>query len=358
MKKRALAIIVVFFVFCFFVDLALAFKVGQTGVVNGLPYTIYNSTYGLYYGVIGKGENLLGREESLTLSAWLITNGGKGTSFIFSLPDSSSRHGKMYPLAFDLNGMIAKTIFERYYGLGSESIKTGYTTFDNEHNKLSFQFSRPISRKLLGEVDLFYATNSYSNIVQGNSPLTQAIQDVAREYAGASVKLTVDGRDQVVNPHNGIYMIGNFDFSLRNCNYVKGGIDLRSYSTPFNSDQIFASRLMLQQAAGDSVPIYELPFLGGNDTMRGYTMNRWRDRASALVNLEYRFPLFQKWIQIVTFLEAGKVGSMLSDIGLNNWVSDYGLGLHLNLGGSIIVRGDLGYGKEGSNMYFFYNQAF
>lgn len=355
MKKIILVIIVIF---CFWGELALAFKVGETGKINGLPYTIYNSTYGLYYGVIGKGENLFARKESLTLSAWLITNGGKGTSFIFSLPDSSTRHGTMYPLAFDLNGMIANTISERYYGLGSESIKDGYTTFDNEHNKLFFQFSKSLSRKLIGEVDLFYATNSYSNIVQGNSPLSQAIQDVAKEYAGASLKLTVDGRDQVVDPHNGIYVIGNFDFSLRNCSYVKGGIDLRSYSTPFKPDQILASRLVLQQSTGSSIPIYELPSLGGNDTMRGYTMNRWRDSASALINIEYRFPVFKKWIQIVTFGEAGKVGSILPDIGLNNWVLDYGLGLHLNLGGSIIVRGDLGHGKEGSNVYFFYNQAF
>jgi outer membrane protein assembly factor BamA len=335
-----------------------AFKVGQAGTVNGVPYVIYNSTYGLYYGVIGKAKNLLGREESLALSAFLISNGGSGANFVLALPDDDYRHGKMFPLGFDLAGVLGRTVAERYYGLGSGTPGSGYTTLDNVHNKLTFQFTRPFSARLLGEADLFVASNQFSNIVQGANPITAQIQAAASNYTGGTLKLAADTRDQSLDPHAGAYLIGQLDCGLSNCDYAKGTIDLRSYLTPFRPDQVLAARFQLAQAAGDTIPIYEYPFLGGKDTMRGYTMNRWRDRASVLVDLEYRFPLFYEWFQTAVFYETGKVGSALSGLGADNWVSDHGFGLHFILGGNVVVRGDLGFGQEGTNAYFFYNQAF
>lgn len=353
MKKALLVILALSLAFP-----AFAFRLGPTGTVNAVPYVIYNSTYGLYYGVIGKSKNFSGRQESLTLAAWLISNGGNGANFILSLPDDDYRHGKMFGLAFDLTGNLGRTISERYYGLGSATPGTGYTTADNVHNKLTFQFSRALSTTVLAEADFYVAANDFSNIIQGADPLTPQLQADARNYSGGSLKLTLDKRDQSLDPHAGVYLIGNMDFGLSSADYVKGGLDFRAYHTTFAPDQVLAGRLMLQQAGGSNIPLYEYPFLGGKDTMRGYTMNRWRDNSSALINLEYRFPLIWPWFQAVVFYEAGKVGDRLASLGLDNWAGDYGLGLHLNLGGNVIVRGDLGRGAEGDNVYFFYNQAF
>ena len=337
---------------------AFALKVGPSGVVNGVPYLIYNSTYGLYYGAIGKAKNLMDKEESVTLSAFLISNGGSGANFVASLPDDDSRHGRLYPLGFDLSGAMWKTREERYYGLGSLTPEKGYTVLDNVHNKFTFQFTKPITPRFLGEADIFVAGNDYSNIKQGVNPMTAAVQNTAKNYSGGSLKLIADLRDQSLDPHAGSYLIGSLDYGLGNCSYLKGGLDLRAYHTPLRADQILASRLMVAQALGDTIPIYEYPFLGGKDTLRGYTMNRFRDQALALINLEYRFPLVVKWFQTVVFYEAGKVGGRLHRVGFDNWISDYGLGLHLILGGNVVVRGDLGVGAEGMNLYFFYNQAF
>ncbi|OGC24891.1 hypothetical protein A2291_01975 [candidate division WOR-1 bacterium RIFOXYB2_FULL_42_35] len=344
-----------------FVGPALAFKVGPTGVVNGIPYLIYNSTYGAYYGVIGKGKNFFNQDESLTLSAYLISNGGNGAYFVFSLPDSADRHDKMLGLTFDLTGAIGKTVQERYYGLGNSTPATGYTTMDNVHNKLDFQFSRAISPVTQLAADFFVANNNYTNISQGANALTPQITNLASNYLGVSFKLTLDKRDQVLDPHQGIYCSTNIDFGLTNAQYVKAGFDFRSYHTPIAADQVLATRFMLEQAGGDKIPIYEYPFLGGKDTMRGYTVNRWRDKGLGLVNLEYRLPTpvpFLKGLSTVFFFEAGKVGPNLSSLGFDNWATDAGLGLHLNLGGNVIVRGDFGHGTEGTNAYFFYNQAF
>jgi hemolysin activation/secretion protein len=118
---------------------------------------------------------------------------------------------------------------------------------------------------------------------------------------------------------------------------------------------------MIAQASGKVIPLYEYPSLGGNNTMRGYTMNRWRDRSAALIDLEYRMPTpvpMLKGLDTVIFFETGKVGGELTKLGLDNWSSDAGLGIHINFGGNVIVRADFGHGTEGTNAYFFYNQAF
>ncbi|MFH1387484.1 MAG: BamA/TamA family outer membrane protein [bacterium] len=337
---------------------SLAMNVGKTGEAVGFPYIIYNSTDGVYYGLIGEAKNLLGRDESFTLGGQVIPAGGNSANFILSFPDADDRHGKMFPLGFDLYGELGDKYLDRYYGLGGNTPSSGYTTFNNRYNKMTFKFTRPFTPKLLGEFDVYTSTNDPYSITQGLSPITPAIIADTNDYAGTSIKLLVDTRDQNLDPHTGLYFINNLDFGVRNCDYKKVGLDLRNYTNPINSSQVLASRFMVQQAFGDVIPLYEYPFLGGRDTLRGYTTGRWRDKAAALLNLEYRSPLFTDWIQGVLFYEAGKVGPVLTDIGLDRWPSDYGFGVHLILGDTMLVRGDFGFGSEGMNAYFFYGQAF
>jgi hypothetical protein len=58
------------------------------------------------------------------------------------------------------------------------------------------------------------------------------------------------------------------------------------------------------------------------------------------------------------FIEAGTVGETLAGMSLNKWHTGSGIGLHLKLTEDFVVRGDLGFGAEGMNAYFFYGQAF
>lgn len=84
-------------------------------------------------------------------------------------------------------------------------------------------------------------------------------------------------------------------------------------------------------------------------------MDRFRDESAALLNLEYRFPIY--WVfSGALFYEAGQVAPYLTEVG-NNWASDWGAGLRINFG-NVIVRGDFGFSHEGTNAYFFYDQAF
>lgn len=290
-------------------------------------------------------------------------NGGNGANFIFSLPDGNYRYGKEYGLAFDLSGAIGLNIDERYYGLGSDSPGTDYSTFNNDHSKLTLQFSRTLQKDIIIEGDVFFAKNRFSNIKEGTNPVTPEIEQNCRDYSGVSVKFTYEGRDQNLDPHSGIYLIANADFGLRAAEYSKACIDARSYHTPFHPDQVLAIRGMLVNMSGRVIPVYEYASLGGNNTLRGYAINRWRDTNAALLNAEYRIPTplppsFLSGLDTVFFLEAGKVDNKMETIATGNWAVDSGFGFHLDLAGNVIIRADFGMGAEGLNAYFFYNQAF
>jgi len=335
-------------------------SLAHAGSIGGMPFVLYSSTYGMEYGVIGRARDQLGRKESLTLSSDWLENGGHVNHFLVSFPDQDLRHGKAFGLALDLKGSFGNYLNERYYGLGSDSPSAGYTLFDDRYGYVNIILSRAVRKNLTLSTGLLIAGYSFSNIRQGTDPLTPQIQDNCRQYYAGAFGLAVDDRDNSADPRQGNYVLADFALGIAGAGsparYAKFSVDLRRYAAPFHPDQVLAGRVKLVQLSGDVIPLYEYATLGGRDTLRGYSLDRFRDRGAMLLNLEYRFPLI--WgLSGVVFYDAGKVAPRLPDIGLNDWVSDYGAGLRINFG-NVIVRGDVGRSEEGTNFYFFYDQAF
>lgn len=325
-----------------------------------MPYAIYNSTYGIGYGIIGRLKDQLGKNESLTLASTWTENGGNTNHFTFSFPDRDFRRGEAHELAVDLEGVVGTYISERYYGLGNATPGTNYTTFNNQHNRVRLFFSRAYRKNISLATGLILGSNAFSEINQGTNPITRDTRDNCRQYYAGSIGLTIDNRNNKSDPRSGDLVLADFAFGINAAGspakYSKLVVDLRRYDTPIDKDQVLASRVMLAQMAGDVIPLYEYVSLGGRDTLRGYSINRFRDKSTAMVNLEYRFPIF--WVfSGAVFYEAGKVAPIFTELGLNSWASDFGAGLRVNFG-NVIVRGDIGRGTEGINAYFFYDQAF
>jgi outer membrane protein assembly factor BamA len=332
--------------------------------VSGLPFAINNGQYGLYFGLIGKVSDLAGKKESLTASLYFDRRGGNGVNFIFSVPDAAYRVGKEYDLAFDLKGSFGRTIDERYYGLGNDTAGDEYSTFNSNFGKYTVALSRTLNSKIIVEGDVFFANHRLYDIDENDGIMvTGEAEDSCKDYSGVSVKLICDDRDNGTDPLSGSYAIFNADAGISPAEYFKAGIDLRNYCTPIEPDHVLASRLMINQMDGSVIPIYEYPSLGGNATMRGYGQDRWRDKSSALTELEYRIPtpidaFYLQGLRTVFFVEAGTVGETLASMGQNKWHLASGVGLHLKLTEDFMVRGDVGIGDEGGNVYFFYGQAF
>jgi outer membrane protein assembly factor BamA len=213
--------------------------------------------------------------------------------------------------------------------------------------------SKAINADLVAEAGLNYYSNNISAVSQGSNPIDQALIDRSRSYLFATTAIKMDRTDNYLSPRKGESAYFTLDLAS---GWSRAQIDLEKFSTPLHPDQVLAARLLFTEVAGSDVPVYEYATLGGRDTLRGYSLYRFRGGAAALANLEYRFPLFGQ-LSGVAFLDTGKVFSNLGSIDLAGWPGDYGLGLRYLLG-SLILRLDYGIGQEERNLYFYYNHVF
>jgi hypothetical protein len=111
-------------------------------------------------------------------------------------------------------------------------------------------------------------------------------------------------------------------------------------------------RLMLSQtSAGNVVPFYLLPTLGGGDTLRGYADYRFRDRHAALLNLEYRWRVFML-MDAAVFMDVGTVAASTAALLHNPRSHDYGAGIRLHSERRALGRLDLARSPEGVRVVF------
>ena len=134
-----------------------------------------------------------------------------------------------------------------------------------------------------------------------------------------------------------------------------------------------ASTALSHTDAGDVVPFYDQPTLGGqdidgNETLRGYPNYRFRGPHSLLMQVEYSHDLVihierrQKqnkdgstttehvdWSTFAGYLfyDAGAVGLKVSDLALDRMRQDAGIGLKVKLAGTVGFRTYLAMGASG-----------
>ena len=147
-----------------------------------------------------------------------------------------------------------------------------------------------------------------------------------------SLSLSYDTRDIWINPHSGAF----YTFSIRNgwkhagsgeSAFTKYTPDLNWY-LPTSENGRFAVHLGLGMGLGD-VPLSEVYYMGGANTVRGYEINEVRfGRRQTLLNLEYRYD-FNDMLQVVGFFDSGNAWDS-GFIDPSQFMTGRGLGVRLN----------------------------
>ncbi|MEO8548657.1 MAG: BamA/TamA family outer membrane protein, partial [Kofleriaceae bacterium] len=81
--------------------------------------------------------------------------------------------------------------------------------------------------------------------------------------------------------------------------------------------------------ARDDVPFSELPMLGGGDFLRGYSYNRFRDRAAAFGSLQYEWDL-SHFTNAYLFTDFGRVWASFEQVTARGLRVGYGIGLDVH----------------------------
>lgn len=171
----------------------------------------------------------------------------------------------------------------------------------------------------------------------------------------------LDTRDNAINPYKGrLAELSTFlfnpafgsTFSFFNINTT-----YQQY-WQVRPKQVLAWQSRLRLCFGD-VPFLDLSTLGGEEILRGYPKNRFRDHHFIGTQIEYRYPVFWR-IGMVSFVGVGEVFNATQDINLTALKYSVGSGLRfvVNPAERLNIRFDYAYGREGGYYYFSVAEAF
>lgn len=173
--------------------------------------------------------------------------------------------------------------------------------------------------------------------------------DVAHAYADVEI----DFRNRRGDPSKGFYfraLAGGAPPQFRDVAFGHYGMELKAFIDLFDESRILVLRGALDAVHGDedAIPFSELPRLGGPHRLRGYRLNRFRDRRALVGTVEYRYPIHQ-YIGGHLFVDIGRVAPTyeeLFDPRMDQWRTGYGGGFRVRTRNRHFFRIDFAYGKD------------
>jgi Omp85 superfamily domain len=137
--------------------------------------------------------------------------------------------------------------------------------------------------------------------------------------------------------------------------------DLRQFVGFLAGRRVLAARLFVSTSdtgPGAVMPFYQMPTLGGNDTLRGFRQYRFRGPHAILAQGEYRWEIWSG-LDGALFYDAGKVADRRADLDFTNLERDYGFGFRFNTDEAIVFRVDAGFGsRDGKHLYIVFGGVF
>jgi hypothetical protein len=184
------------------------------------------------------------------------------------------------------------------------------------------------------------------------------------DYLLASTFVELDYRQPINARKGGWYRIELSRYDDRELDaysFNRVEVDLRQY-VPFLAERrVLAARALVSTSnveTGQAMPFYLMPYLGGNDTLRGFREYRFRGPHALLLQAEYRYEIWSG-LDGALFYDAGKVADRRSDLDFTNLEKDYGFGFRFNTDNGVIMRVDAGFGSsDGKHLYLTFGGVF
>jgi outer membrane protein assembly factor BamA len=233
---------------------------------------------------------------------------------------------------------------DHFFGIGSLTPKTNATNLDLEHRSFNATLSHEVVKGF--EVGGYFRTLNASTYTGQNEkepaietlfsgspavmPLTRYVPGLffnARsnnvKVAGGGAYVEYDGRDDESGLTQGVYAYGRLGFyesfgsnplALTDYGWSETEIDVRGY-VPLGSRK---TSLALRTYAdlrnprdGKQIPVYEMPWLGGRNHLRGYQNFRFRGNNLLLLIPEFRQTVWAqketRGVDVFVFVDNGKI---------------------------------------------------
>jgi outer membrane protein assembly factor BamA len=306
--------------------------------------------------------NTLGANESMDLTVYASAKNERWVNATFSFPDFETRQGKIYSWAVDLAFDYDKYLLANFFPGYNDGSDAGKETYIREPVDVSATISRGFSPTFVGSIAMRYRYVSCYGFAEDSRMLRAMTSSAAkvRSLASITYRLRYDTRDSYVNPRNGIVAMAELEtaqyYSESYQSFGRLGIGVQVYREFMIPGLIGALRVVGQAEHCDGAPFWMFIPLGGTSSLRGYAMDRFLGKATALVNAEIRWPIYKR-LGGVCFLDAGNASTSLNDFRIDRFRSAPGIGLRLAFD-TFVVRGDAGFSSEGGGLYLNFGQLF
>ncbi len=276
------------------------------------------------------------------------------------------------PFSAAVRGQYYEFPQEDFFGLGPQSVEQNRTSFLVESTEVGADvWWTPVERLRVGG-SLSYLDPSIGSGTDNRYPSTEELFDrttlsgfrVQPNFRRIDGWIDFDGRDNPSDPRaGGFYRVRISDFQDRDLDtfaFRRVEVDVQQYLSLSQKHQVIALRasaVVTHADAGNEVPFYYQPTLGGKQTLRGFREFRFRDRNSLLFTAEYRWAAW--WaLDPALFVDAGKVASRRNDLDLSNLEVSYGIGFRFHSTNSFMMRLDLAKSREGFIPFLRFDHAF
>jgi Omp85 superfamily domain len=173
-----------------------------------------------------------------------------------------------------------------------------------------------------------------------------------------------DYRDSRTGPRSGgVYgarVRNYFDRSHAAFTFPQAEFEFQQYFPYLNRTRVVALRAATVLSwidDGRQVPVYFMPWVGGNDSLRGFARYRFRDNNALALSAEHRWFVF-RGLEMALFADAGKVVRRKADINFSHLEAGWGIGFRTRIRDTVIMRTDFAVSREGFQLIWTFSDIF
>ena len=291
-------------------------------------------------------------------------------------PSNVSLYGDVSSVGFYMLGVRGNHIAPKgryridyhlyFYSFPADFWGIGYEMGDNDANKSDmkrWQAQAEVSF-LFRVADNFYIgpMASYDYVIGKHIERPELLQGMDQHTwnVGAGVSLVYDNRDNLTNPHRGIFLNINQMFRP---GFMGNDYAFSTTAFRFDAYQRLGKGTVLAEDIGANLNFGNpswgmMAELGGTHSMRGYYEGRYRDKHSLEATVELRQHVWRR-NGIVVWAGAGTVFPKFSALRSKQILPNAGVGYRWEFKKNVNVRLDYGFGKSGQSGFLFnINEAF
>jgi hypothetical protein len=324
-------------------------QLGKGDLTNGIYVDYGNMIPGAGWASIGPGFRHWYAEDAFFVdaSAGISVNGYKGAQARAELP-------ALLKSRLVLGTRARWQDFGRidYFGVGPDSSLDAVSVYGVKSTQImGYATLRPLRRF---DIDAQIGwMNPEARYVEG--PLQPPVF-AKREFIFNEVAATVDTRDFPGHPTSGVVARGaasRYDDRISGAhtfNRYEG--ELAGFVPMAGGRAVLGLHAWMVQSdaeAGQTVPLYLQPSLGGVNSLRSFTDYRFRDNNMLLATAELRVAMMTH-LDLAFFADAGNVAARAADLDLDK--RSYGTGLRFHTRRETFAMIDVAHGSEGWHAMF------